>query len=69
MSDFADELLHRISDARKALRLAREAREFYAARVYTGELDSLYRLANDNGIPIPPDSEAAPEPPPATGRD
>lgn len=64
VSDFADELLHRISNAREALLLARETGEFYAARIYSGELDSLYRLANENGIAIPPQNSAPAEPVP-----
>lgn len=53
MSGFVDELERRITAARAALRLAQEAGELYAAHTYTGELDSLYRLANDHGVPIP----------------
>ena len=55
MSDFVAELLHRISDARQALQRAQAAGETHAERVYSGELDSLYHLAKENGIP-PPDT-------------
>lgn len=65
MSGFADELFRRISDAREALRLAKDAGEFYAVRVYTGELDSLFRLANENDVPIPAEPNSATEPVPA----
>lgn len=53
VSDIADDLRHRISDARAALHLARDTGEFYAVRIYRGELASLYRLANDNDVRIP----------------
>jgi hypothetical protein len=54
MSEFAAELIRRINDAREALQLAQAAGEYDAEQVYTGELDSLYRLAEQNNIPILP---------------
>ena len=48
MSEFAAELIRRINDAREALQLAQAAGEYDAEQVYTGELDSLYRLAEQN---------------------
>ena len=60
MSAFADELLRRIADARQALRGAEAAGEFDGERVYAGELDSLLRLAMDNGVSIPPDHDHQP---------
>jgi hypothetical protein len=55
MNAFADELLHRIADARQALRSAQDAGELDGERVYAGELDSLLRLAMENGVTIPPE--------------
>lgn len=52
MHVFADELLHRITDARQALRTAQEDGDLDAERVYAGELDSLVHLARENGISI-----------------
>ena len=63
MSDFAAELLHRISNARQALQRAQAAGETYAERVYSGELDSLYHLAKENGIPVTPDTPPTTAPP------
>lgn len=55
MSSFAEELLHRISAARQALAVARDTGELDSERVYAGELDSLLRLAMENGVTIPPE--------------
>jgi hypothetical protein len=55
MNTFADELLHRIAEARRALREAREDGDLDAERVYNGELDSLLRLARDNGVTVDTD--------------
>ncbi|TCN32932.1 hypothetical protein EV644_12326 [Kribbella orskensis] len=53
MSSFADELLQRIARARQALSNAEDAGELDAERVYAGELDSLLRLAMENGVVVP----------------
>jgi hypothetical protein len=53
MSSFADELLQRIAGARQALSNAEAAGELDAERVYAGELDSLLRLAMENGVVVP----------------
>jgi hypothetical protein len=55
MSAFADVLQLRISDARQALRSAQDAGDIDGELVYAGELDSLLRLAMENGVMIPPD--------------
>jgi len=55
MSEFAVELAGRIKHAREALRQARAAGEYDAEQVYAGELDSLFRLATENGVTIPPE--------------
>lgn len=60
MSSFADELLHRISAARQALSSARDAGELDSERVYAGELDSLLRLAMENGVTVQPDVPSRP---------
>ncbi|GAA3536667.1 hypothetical protein [Kribbella ginsengisoli] len=62
MSSFDDELLHRISAARQALSAARDAGELDSERVYAGELDSLLRLAMDNGVAVPPEAPSLPRP-------
>lgn len=62
MSQFAAELNRRINDARQALQQARAAGEHDAEQVYAGELDSLYRLADQHNIPIPPQPAASESP-------
>lgn len=56
MTNFAEELLLRISAARQALESAQRAGELDAEQVYAGELDSLFRLARENDITIPPEA-------------
>jgi hypothetical protein len=60
MSVFADELLRRIADARQALRGAQDSGEIDGERVFAGELDSLLRLAMENGVTIPPEHDHQP---------
>lgn len=55
MDTFSAELRQRITSARHALRTARQDGDLDAERVYSGELDSLLRLALENGVTIPPD--------------
>ncbi|TCM36201.1 hypothetical protein [Kribbella sp. VKM Ac-2568] len=61
MSSFADELLQRIAGARQALSNAKGAGELDAERVYAGELDSLLRLAMENGVTVPPEPAHHPQ--------
>lgn len=53
MSSFAEELGHRITNTRVALRTARDEGDIDAELVYAGELDSLLRLAMEHGIVVP----------------
>ncbi|MEU4197163.1 hypothetical protein AB0E69_35045 [Kribbella sp. NPDC026611] len=55
METFAEELRHRVIVARRELRTARETGDIDSERVYDGELDSLLRLAMENGVPLPTD--------------
>ncbi|GAA1722541.1 hypothetical protein GCM10009745_84560 [Kribbella yunnanensis] len=55
METFTAELQQRITAARHALRTAHEAGDLDAERIYSGELDSLLRLAMENGVPVPAD--------------
>jgi hypothetical protein len=55
MNSFADELLRRITDARRALHTAREESDLDAERVYAGELDSLLHLARENDVHLTTD--------------
>lgn len=56
MDTFTEELRRRITSAREQLRAAEETGDLDAERVYSGELDSLLRLALENGITIPPET-------------
>ncbi|MFG1912505.1 hypothetical protein [Kribbella sp. NPDC048928] len=60
MDTFTAELRRRITSAREQLRAAEETGDLDAERVYSGELDSLLRLALDNGITIPPENTEEP---------
>jgi hypothetical protein len=55
MTEFAAELHHRIDAAREAVRAAQAAGDLDDERVHTGELDSLLRIAAENGVDVPPD--------------
>lgn len=55
MDTFSAELRQRIVSARRALRAARADGDLDSERVYSGELDSLLRLALENGVTVPPD--------------
>jgi hypothetical protein len=55
MDAFSAELRQRIAAARHALRAAQVDGDLDDERVYSGELDSLLRLALDNGVTVPPD--------------
>ncbi len=56
MTEFATELNRRITDARQALQAARDAGDLDSERVHAGELDSLLRIAMENGIDVQPDT-------------
>jgi hypothetical protein len=60
MDTFTEELRRRIAAAREQLRAAEETGDLDAERVYSGELDSLLRLALENGIAVPPESTGEP---------
>ncbi|TDD60697.1 hypothetical protein E1263_10240 [Kribbella antibiotica] len=47
------DLRQRVLDARQALGQARIEGDFYSVDVRTGELDSLTRIATENGIDLP----------------
>jgi hypothetical protein len=53
MDTFSEELRRRIVAARSELRSAQETGDLDAERVYAGELDSLLRLAMENGVMVP----------------
>ena len=55
MDAFTEELRQRIVVARRELRAAQEAGDLDAERVYSGELESLLRLALENGVTVPAD--------------
>lgn len=55
METFTAELQQRITAARHALRTAHEVGDLDSERVYSGELDSLLRLAMENGVSVPAD--------------
>lgn len=50
MSTFGLELGRRVVDARLALREAHDLGDDYLVTIRTGELDTLVRLASDNGV-------------------
>ncbi|QNE22554.1 hypothetical protein F1D05_37490 [Kribbella qitaiheensis] len=52
--EFATDLRRRVHEARQALRVAESESDFYAVDVRTGELNSLLRMAAENGVTIEP---------------
>jgi hypothetical protein len=58
MSTFGLELGRRMVDARHALREARDDGDDYLVIIRTGELDTLVRLASDNGVPVEGEPQA-----------
>jgi hypothetical protein len=56
MDSFTEELRQRIASAREQLRTAHETGDLDAERIYSGELDSLLRLALENDITVPPEN-------------
>lgn len=60
-SEFALDLRRRVREARQAQAEARAAGDLYAVDVRDGEIDSLLRLAMENGIDLTADRDAADE--------
>jgi hypothetical protein len=57
MSAFGRELGRRVVDARLALREAHDMGDDYLVTIRSGELDTLVRLASDNGVPVEVDPQ------------
>jgi hypothetical protein len=57
--EFALDLRRRVRQARQALATASAEGDLYAADVHSGELDSLLRLAKENGIDLTDDHDVA----------
>jgi hypothetical protein len=51
-SEFTKVLRERVESARQALREAEQDEDYYAVDVRTGELNSLLRLAEQNGVDL-----------------
>lgn len=51
-SEFAIDLRRRVREAKQALGEAGADGDFYAVDIRTGELDSLLRLAMENGVDV-----------------
>jgi putative heme degradation protein len=51
-SQFATDLRRRVREAQQALNEAKEDEDFYGVDVRTGELNSLLRMAVENGVDI-----------------
>ncbi|MFG1813454.1 hypothetical protein ACGFIF_06805 [Kribbella sp. NPDC049174] len=51
-SEFAGDLRRRVREAKQALTEARSEGDLYAVDVRIGELDSLLRLAMENGVDV-----------------
>ena len=58
MEGFASQIGSRVASARENLRLAQEADEPYLVDVHLGELESLARIAAENGVTVPGLQEA-----------
>lgn len=58
-SEFAGALRRRVREAKQALGAARAEEDFYAVNIRTGELDSLLRLAMENGVDLGEEHEVA----------
>jgi hypothetical protein len=58
-SQFATDLRRRVREAQQALGEAEDDGDFYSVDIRTGELNSLLRIAKENGVDIGelPDSE------------
>jgi putative heme degradation protein len=51
-SQFATDLRRRVREAQQALNEASDDGDFYAVDIRTGELNSLLRMAKENGVEI-----------------
>lgn len=51
-SQFATDLRRRVREARHALSEADDDEDFYAVDIRTGELNSLVRMAVENGVDL-----------------
>jgi hypothetical protein len=58
-SEFAGDLRRRVRDAKRALDEAKAEGDFYAVDVRTGELDSLLRIAMENGVDLAEEHRSA----------
>jgi hypothetical protein len=53
MSEFFDEIAGRMASAEQSLALARQEGDDYSEGIFQGEIESLRRLAEENGVPAP----------------
>jgi hypothetical protein len=53
VGEFADELTGGLQEARDRLDQARQDKDAYGTEVWQARLDSLERLAEEHGIPLP----------------
>lgn len=53
MSEFVDHIRQRVTAALDDLARARATGDVYREQVHTGELESLSRLAAENGVSLP----------------
>ncbi|MDX6238798.1 MAG: hypothetical protein QOG10_3613 [Kribbellaceae bacterium] len=51
-SQFATDLRRRVREAQQALSEASDDADFYAVDIRTGELNSLLRMAKENGVDL-----------------
>jgi hypothetical protein len=51
-SQFATDLRRRVREAQQALSEAKDEGDFYGVDIRTGELNSLLRMADENGVDI-----------------
>jgi hypothetical protein len=51
-SQFATDLRRRVREAQQALSEAEDDEDFYAVNIRTGELNSLMRMAVENGVDL-----------------
>ncbi len=53
MTEFLDQLRHRVRQALDDLERARTAGDDYRVQVHTGELESMARIAESHGVRLP----------------
>jgi hypothetical protein len=51
-SQFATDLRRRVREAQQALSEAKDEEDFYGVDIRTGELNSLLRIADENGVDV-----------------